>query len=264
MDDLLALMRLSVLQMTRGRKLLVLIALLGGAALLAAVVRNGADVPPAGWAVVSVLMLTFIFLQTLVILIPLLFATSLLRDEIEEGTLVYLFTRPIPKWKVLLAKYAATTGVCALLVVLGIGVFQLAFVIPGGADGFAWGKRTFAFMAAGALGVVGYGALFTLIGLISKRGLIVGIAYGFISEFLLTNLPAVIKKLTVMHYLRSVALYDIGLPDADMERFLGLLDLAEPGTAVGVVLAGTVVLLFLSCVLVTRNEFLTLRGAEAE
>jgi ABC-2 type transport system permease protein len=265
-DSLLALIKLSVRQMAGGKKLLVVALLLVGAAALAALVRNAGNEPREGWGVVSTVMLTFLFLQALVILIPLLFATSLLRDEIEDGTLVYLFTRPVPKWKVILAKYAASTVVCGALVVAGMGLFQLAFLVPGGGGEkeFGWATRTLAFMGAGFLGVVTYGALFTLVGLISKRGLIFGVAYGFLSEFLMTLLPAVIKKLTVMHYLRSIALSGLDLEKLRIDDLPGLSDLSGATPSVAVLVVAAALLLGASCVLVSKKEFLTLKGADSE
>lgn len=254
---LLALVELELRQMTGGRKSLALGLALAGTTTLAAVVRGFAEPPaPEFWGVVFTLMLTFLFLQTLTLLIPLLYATSLLRNELEEGTLVYLVTRPIAKPVLLIAKYAAATLFSSALLIVGFVAFYAAFLVFGPSElgDFAYADRLLRFMVAGVLGVVGYGAIFTLVGLISRRALIWGIAYGFLSEFVLTMIPAVVKKLTVMHYLRSIALSDLRFGDQDVGEFLGLLDLASPGTAVFTVLAAAAGCLFLASLLISGRE----------
>lgn len=255
-SSLVALVELELRQMTSGRKSLVLGLALTGTTALAAVVRHFAEPPsPEFWGVVFTLMLTFLFLQTLTLLIPLLYATSLLRNELEEGTLVYLVTRPIPKPLLLLAKYVAAVAFSSAVLIVGLVAFYAAFLVFGPALGeFAYGERLLHFMAAGVLGVVGYGAIFTLVGLISRRALIWGIAYGFLSEFVLTSIPAVVKKLTVMHYLRSIALADLRFGDKDVGELLGLLDLASPTTAVLTVLGASGVCLCVAALLIAQRE----------
>jgi ABC-2 type transport system permease protein len=255
--SLTALIGLELRQMTGGRKSLVLGLALAGTTGLAAVVRSFAE-PPAEqfWGIVFVLMLTFLFLQTLTLLIPLLYATSLMRNEIEEGTLVYLVTRPVPKPLLLLAKWAAATAFSGALLMAGMLAFMAAFMAfgDGSLGDFAYGNRLLRFMLAGLLGTIGYASIFTLVGLISRRALIWGIAYGFMSEFVLTMIPAVVRKLTVMHYLRSIALGDLEFGDQDVSEFLGLLDLASPTTAVVTVLTASALCLGASALLISVRE----------
>lgn len=314
-----ALAALEMRQMARDRKLLVVALLLAGAAVLAFLVRRFAPDPgEGGWPAIYLLMMTFVFLQTLVIMIPLLFATSLIKSEVDDGTMVYLVTRPVPKPVMLGAKLAAAAVFSAALLTGGMTAFHLAFMLPhrqaagrqegkhpgtknaetvfhvkpapppaehgeaetsggtvmpgsfgGGSPSalgasFAWGERLLAFLAAGLVGVVGYGALFTLVGLLSKRALIWGIAYGFLSEFVLTNFPAVVKKFTVMYYLRSIALGRLEhLGDPDVREMLGLLELASPGTAGLTVLSAALVLLLISAFVVSTQEFAVARPEEA-
>jgi ABC-2 type transport system permease protein len=250
---------LELRHMARGKKLLVLGLLFIGAAALAFTVRRFAEDPGGGrWPQVFLIMMTFVFLQTLVIMVPLLYMTSTIRDEIEEGTFVYLITRPVPKPLILAAKFAAAALFSSALLAGGMALFLVAFRIGGGGDGpdFDWGARLAAFIRAGVVGVVGYGAIFTFVGLVSKRALIWGIAYGFLSEFILTNVPAVIKKLTVMYYLRSIALGDIDRNDFEgLSEMFDMLELTSPSSAVLTVGIAAALFLAVSLVLVSVLEF---------
>jgi len=258
---------LELRRMARGKKLVILLLIYVGAAALAFTVRRYAPDPGSGeggWPMVYVLMMTFLFMQTLVLLVPLLFMTGLVRDEIEDGTLVYLFTRPVPKSLAFAAKFAAAAAFSALLTAGGMLLFHAAFTLAARHPdaSFDWGKRLGAFVAAGVLGVVGYGAIFAFAGLVSRRAHVFGIAFGFLSEFVLTNVPAVIKKLTVMHYLRSVALGGLaedspGKGNALLKAMeeVRLIDFTAPATAVLVVFGAAVVLVAASLVVVSVVEF---------
>jgi ABC-2 type transport system permease protein len=259
---------LEVRQMIGGAKLIAIAVMLGGLAALAMaarVISEGSPVPAQG---LFLFMMNFVFLQTMVLLIPLLFATSLIQNEVDSGTLVYLVTRPIPRPMLLLSKFAAVTAVSGALVLAGMAAFLIAFLLPGGdptGGEFSWWGHLADFAQAGLLGVLAYGALFTLAGLIFKRGLIWGLAYGFISEFVLTNIPALVRKVTIMHYLRSVALADVditrfasGVRKKDLEEVsevVGLLDLATPGSALITVAVIAAICLTLSSLVVWNREF---------
>lgn len=240
---------------------------LGGLALAVAalgfVVRRFAPDPgaPQAWGWLYVLLLTFLFLQTLVILVPLLHASGLVRDELEEGTLVYLFTRPLPKAHVFVAKLAAASALSAAIVVGGMLAFHVAFALAAGGapEGVGLGTHLLPFMAAGVLGVLAYGSLFALLGLITRRGLILGIVYGFISELILANIPAVVRQLTLMHYLRSVALSRVGAAqpgeEEGLREALGLLELVPAGQATLTALVVAAACVIVSVLAVSRIEF---------
>jgi ABC-2 type transport system permease protein len=266
---------LELRRMVRGKKLLILLLVLVAAAVLGFVVRRYAPDPggeEGGWPAVYVILMVFLFQQTLVLLVPLLFMTGLLRDDVEDGTLVYLFTRPVPKPLAFAAKFAAAAALSSALLAGGMLLFHAAFTLSARSPvpDFAWGRRLGAFVAAGILGAVGYGALFALAGLVSRRAHIFGIVYGFLSEFVLSFVPAVIKKLTLMHYLRSVALGGL-MDDASPEsramvealREARLFDLTAPGTAVLTVFAAAAVFLLASLVLVSVLEFPLQRAQES-
>lgn len=256
---LLAIAELELRRMAGGKRALLLGVLLLGAAALAGVVRAFAPPPPGeeGWTLVF-LAEALLYLQTLVILVPLLHATSLLKDDEEEGTLVYLITRPVPRPALLLAKFVAMAAFAGLALCVGMLAFMAAFAWCGPTPfpAFARGWR---FLLAAELGVVAYGGLFTLVGIVSRRGMIWGIVYGFLSEFLLaTVVPALAKRLTLMHYLRSVALSDQELP-AQLPP--NVLDLSSPWTAGLVLLAvgGGCLLLSMAAI-----SFLELEGPREE
>src|SRR5262245_4689126 len=53
------------------------------------------------------LLFTFVYTHVLLLLVPLLYGTGLISDEVEAKTLTCLLTRPVSKSVVLIAKLAA-------------------------------------------------------------------------------------------------------------------------------------------------------------
>ncbi|MCO5171723.1 MAG: hypothetical protein M9894_35925 [Planctomycetes bacterium] len=258
---MLAVAELELRRMLGGPRPWILAALALAVAALGFVVRRFAPAPddPAAWGFLYVLLLTFLFLQTLGILVPLLHTSGLVRDDLEDGTLVYLFTRPLEKPLVLLAKLLAAGGLSAAILTGGMLAFHVAFALGGGGEtGAGVATHLLPFVAAAVLGVAGYGALFAFVGLLTRRGLVLGIVYGFVSELVLANIPAVVRQLTLMHYLRSVALSRVadGLAhEEEVRELLGVLELVPAGQAALTVLVVAAVGVALSLAAVSRIEF---------
>lgn len=112
---------------------------------------------------------------TLIIpLAALVFGTAALGDPIEDGTYVYLWLRPVRRWQLTAAAYlSAVTMVIPLAVVPTV----IAGVVVDGTPNMAFGSAM-ASMLAG----LAYSAVFVLLGQVTQRSLIWGIAYLLIFE----------------------------------------------------------------------------------
>ena len=62
-------------------------------------------------------ILDTLVIRTVLPLIALIIGTSTIGSEIEDGTLVFLLVKPIPRWRTALAKIAVAAGLTAVLVV---------------------------------------------------------------------------------------------------------------------------------------------------
>jgi len=125
----------------------------------------------------------------------LLFASAVLGDPNEDGTLVYLWLRPVARWKVVLAAFAATLTICLPLVVLPMAV---AAALAGEVDLVAGA------VASCTLATVAYAGVFTWLGLRVKRALVWGLAYILIWEGFVARAGATPSKLSVRAATRSV------------------------------------------------------------
>jgi ABC-type transport system involved in multi-copper enzyme maturation permease subunit len=133
-------------QMLWSRRSVFLGLLVGAPIVLAVVVRifaiagwlpivNGSQV--GGPALFGVLM-WLLFVRFVVPVLGVFYGTSLMADEVDDKTITYLFTRPVPRASVLLGKYLAYLA-CVVLLLLPSIIIIFFLVVPiGGSIGQAF------------------------------------------------------------------------------------------------------------------------------
>jgi ABC-type transport system involved in multi-copper enzyme maturation permease subunit len=217
-----ALILLSLRQMLGGKKIWVLGVFLSLPVLLLLLVlaASGFDFPEDDEVDIEGLaMSAFLYIvypQTLCILASLLYGASLLAGEIEDKTLTYLFTRALPRWKVLLGKYLATASALSVMIMASMSMAYLLCSLP-------FAPRVWLALAATITSACfAFTALFCLLGLfVPRRAIPVGLLYAVVVEGFLSVVPAVVNELTVSYYLRSLGWYiaDVPLPAEAVEEF---------------------------------------------
>jgi len=129
---------------------------------------------------------------TMTILLPLvaiLFGSGAFGAEIDDGTVVYLLAKPIPRWLVIAAK--ASGAIAMSIVLTGTSTLLAGFIdlAPAGADGI---HAVLAQFLAVVVGSACYVALFLALSLFTRRALVIGIGYMLVWEgalsFILTGI----------------------------------------------------------------------------
>src|SRR5579871_5273228 len=140
----------------------------------------------------------FLVYKFVLVILSVIFGTGVITQEVEQKTIVYLLTRPVPRWRILLMKYAATVTMTTLTVWLASLCLALATV---GAKGLPHCglSRDLGMLLVGALA---YGALFLLVATLLDRPLMFGLLYAFGWESWVSSLPGNFKYLSLMAYLR--------------------------------------------------------------
>jgi len=149
------------------------------------------------------LMIWVFFVRVSVPVLGVFYGTTLIADEVDDKTITYLFTRPIPRGSVLLGKYLAFL-VCTFFVVLPSVVVVWLLIVPIGGSLGASFLDLVKDLGLLALGLAIYGAVFALIGAGLKRPLLVGLALVFVWEPLVMALPGYLKLYTVAYYLQGL------------------------------------------------------------
>jgi ABC-2 type transport system permease protein len=168
----------------------------------------------------------------------LVFASSVLGEPNEDGTLVYLWLRPIARWRIVGAALAATLTVTLPVVV--VPMVAAAAVTGAGAPLV---KGT---LAACVVATVAYAGVFTWLGLRVKRALVWGLAYILIWEGFVARAGANPSRLAIRANARSLLTHISGGPHR-------LIEVSAP-TAVILPLVAFVVAVVLTVRRLTRQD----------
>jgi ABC-type transport system involved in multi-copper enzyme maturation permease subunit len=148
-------------------------------------------------------MIWMLFVRFIVPVLGVFYGTALIADEVEDKTITYLFTRPIPRSAVVLGKYFAYLA-CTILVVLPSVVLVWLLVAPLGGSLAATFPDLVKDLAILAIGLAVYGALFAFVGTAMRRPLLVGLLFVFGWEVVVMALPGYLKRLSVAYYLQGL------------------------------------------------------------
>jgi len=253
---------LSFGEMLWSRRTIFMALVVGGPVLLAIIFRvveafgapalrvNGARL--AGSSVFGV-MIWMLYIRFIVPVLGLFYGTALMADEVEDKTLTYLFTRPIPRGAVLLGKYLAYLA-CTSLVVLPSVMLTYFLTVP-----FAQVATTFRSLvldlALLGIGLAVYGAVFAFVGARLKRPLVSGLVFAFGWEQLALALPGYLRQFTVAHHLQALVPHTMPA-DSALSAIQGLFRQTTSAsaalTALGLML---VVFLWLAMRTVSRREY---------
>ncbi len=170
-------------------------------------------------------------------LVVLVFAAATLGTLREERTLVYFWLRPIGRWQISVAALLSAWLVLIPLVVIPTGAFAL--VVGEGSD-------LSGILAAAIVGVISYGAIFTVLGLVTQRSLVWGLVYVLVWEGFVGGLSETAGRFSIRNYTRSLLARIADVP---------LLDNPQSVTTVVIVTVGiAVVSLSLSTLILNRMD----------
>jgi ABC-2 type transport system permease protein len=202
---------LSLGEMLWSRRTIFMALVVGGPVLLALIVKgvemfgmsalrvNGQRV--AGFGIFGV-MIWVLFLRFIVPVLGVFYGTALMADEVEDKTITYLFTRPIPRGAVLVGKFLAYLA-CTFLVVLPSVMIVYFLLVP-----FSQLPGTFGNLLVDlgllALGLAVYGGVFAFVGAYFKRPLVIGLVFAFGWEQVVLALPGYLKQFTIAFYLQGL------------------------------------------------------------
>jgi ABC-2 type transport system permease protein len=129
-------------------------------------------------------ILDTLVIRTVLPLVALVVGTAAIGSEVEDGTVVFILTKPIPRWQVALAKLAVAAALTAALVVPPV---LITGVLVGGASGASLGTAM-GFALAVIVGGTAYAVAFTALGALTSRALLLGLAYTLLWEGVLAGL----------------------------------------------------------------------------
>jgi len=209
----------------------------------------GADGSAAYSAVSSILVFHLLALTSAI------FTTAIISQEVEQKTIVYLLTRPVPRWMLLLTRYVAS-----VLVVAALGIFSAILTAVGAGSSSLLAGDCFAIL----VGAMAYGAIFLFVSLLFNRSLIICILYAFGWEAAIPNLPGEMYRLSVFSYLQAIAEHPSEGDSKGLSFLTGTAgsNALSRGSAMTTMVVMTVVLLALAAWWFTKFEYVPREDAE--
>ncbi|WP_018720560.1 ABC transporter permease [Salinispora fenicalii] len=160
---------------------------------LLAVLSRALGVDPNEWGPP---VLVGLGLAVVLPVIALIVGTGVLGAEIDDGTVVHILTKPLPRWQIVLPKLAVAAGVTAVTVAVPLYV---AGVLASSV------RVGLALAAAASIGALAYCAFFLALSLVTRRPVLLGLVYVLIWEGLLGNVVSGTKVLSIQQYVIALA-----------------------------------------------------------
>ncbi|MFF8275619.1 ABC transporter permease subunit [Streptomyces lateritius] len=176
------------------RRALILFALPALLLLIAAAVRafNGADDQ------IAADVLGGFALATMVPLIGVIAGTGAIGPEIDDGSIVYLLSKPVKRPTIIFTKLIVAIAVT--MVFSAVPTFLAGMILNGNGQQVA-----VAYTVAALVASIAYSALFLLLGTVSRHAVVIGLVYALVWEALFGSLISGAKTLSVQQWALAVA-----------------------------------------------------------
>ncbi|HEX6324180.1 MAG TPA: ABC transporter permease [Vicinamibacterales bacterium] len=203
---------LSLGQMLWSRRTIFMLLVVGVPVFMAVVIRlidamSGSTMQVNGIAMdgpaIFGMMIWIFFLRFSVPVLSIFYGTALVADEVEDKTITFLFTRPIPRGAVLVGKYLAFLMSTVLVVLPSVIIVWLLIVPLRGSLGASFIDLVKDLLILTA-GFAVYGAFFAFVGAKFKRPLMIALFFVFAWENAAMLFPGYMRRFTIAHYLQGL------------------------------------------------------------
>jgi ABC-2 type transport system permease protein len=158
-----------------------------------AILGKVSDAPVTDWGTG---VLVGLGMSVVLPLTALIVGTSALGSEIDDGTIVHILTKPLPRHEIILPKLAVAFGITVAVAAVPLAV----------AGTIVESTRLGLGLAAGAvLGALVYAAIFVALSLVTRRPVAFGLLYLLVWESLLASVLSGTKQFSVQQYALTIA-----------------------------------------------------------
>jgi ABC-2 type transport system permease protein len=151
------------------------------------------DVDPADWGAP---VLVGLGLAVMLPVISLIVGTGVLGSEVDDGTIVHILTKPLPRRDIIVAKLGVAIGVSA--VTSAVPLFVAGMLADSARLGLG-------LALAAVVGACAYSAFFLLLSLITRRPVLFGLLYILVWEGLLGRFVSGTRVLSIEQYVITIA-----------------------------------------------------------
>jgi ABC-2 type transport system permease protein len=158
-----------------------------------AVLAQSLGAAPHDWVPAVVVNLG---LNVVLPVIALVVGTGVLGSEIDDGTLAHILAKPLPRSQIVLSKLVVAVVVTAVTVC--VPLLAVGYVAHSARLGVG-------LVVGGLVGSAAYCALFVALSLLTRRPVLVGLAYVLLWENLLSNFLSGTRVLSIQQYVLEVS-----------------------------------------------------------
>jgi ABC-type transport system involved in multi-copper enzyme maturation permease subunit len=147
---------------------------------------------------------TPLYFLFIVPLITMLYSISVVREDIENHTIVYFLTRPVSKTEVLLYKYLGTFISTWLILAVSICI---SFFISASSEGSIFSRMDYlgTVLLLLTLNVLTYSILFILFALLITYPIILSLLYVFVWETIISQQANIMNRFSILFHIQSIA-----------------------------------------------------------
>ncbi|MCF3961911.1 ABC transporter permease [Streptomyces fuscigenes] len=155
-------------------------------------------------------------IATMVPLIGVIAGTGAIGPEIDDGSIVYLLSKPVKRPTVIITKLFVAIAVT--MAFSAIPTLIAGFILNGNG-----GQIAIAYTVAALVASIAYSALFLLLGTVSRHAVVIGLVYALVWEALFGSMVPGARTLSVQQWALALAQRiagegavssDVGLPAA--------------------------------------------------
>jgi ABC-2 type transport system permease protein len=167
-------------------------------------------------------------LGTLVPLLGLIAGTGAIGPEIDDGSIVYLLTKPLNRHSIVITKFLVAVAVVTALGALP--TFAAGLVLTGTTGNLAVG-----YAVGAAVAGIAYCAVFLLLAVVTRNAVVIGLLYALVWESLIGQFVPGAQALSIQQWALAITERIIGAPAEQ----LGATSAVGLGTAVALLLVVT-------------------------
>ena len=153
-------------------------------------------------------------LATIVPLLGLIAGTGSIGPEIDDGSIVYLLSKPLSRFSIVLTKAVVAVGV--ITVFGALAVLAAGLVLSGTSDNLAVGYAVGALVAG-----IAYGTFFLLLAVLTRHAVVVGLLYALIWETLVGSYVPGAQTLSIQQWSLAITEKVVGSDAERARRHLG-------------------------------------------
>jgi len=193
-----------------------------------------------------------LYFQMIIGILSVFFGSSIVEEERDSKTIVFLQSKPIPDASVIIGKFMAYVSIIFIMMSSGL---ILSFLIANINTGLNFKDITeiFKYLFGGLLAILAYTSLFTFISTFFNRGVLIGLFFIFGWENIISYMPGSTQKLSIIHYVKSI------IPKASSAKNQVLffqLQVSSLSSSILTLLGITIVAITLACIIYSNKEYI--------